>query len=761
MTGRTPALSAHEREVGFRNYMRHITWNGLGVFLLNHTIVSLMAIHFGASNLEIGYINSAFHVTGLASVFIPRLFRGVRINKLFGWGWMIRGFIALLYGFLLVLNGPAARFFIVVVFTAFALSRTVGFSVAHAVQRDFMRSRDASGSLVRINIRLGWSQLFSQALSFALLTITFFEGILGLVTITYIGAAMNTVASYYLLKVPGRGVVEPSPDRNTLQTFLWSMKREEHAIPLLVHWLGIGLVVLFGFQIVYLRRVIGLPNNISILLIVLEAISAIISNSALKPFADNVGDKPLIVISTLGLTITGLIWAFIPGTLPLPVYFLLGFFSFLFVRSLLTLKGSVMVKSIPEKNRVAYTSAANVMLAVVALIVGLIGGALADIGALAPAIVVHEYSLTFLFTALLAAGTMILSSRLPGNRDMSLRETADIMLSARNLRAFLDAYQLDFAADPATRDTLLLSLERSTTHVATTRLRERLKSPRVAEKERVLRTLFRSPRQELLSDILEDAADPYSYTRREALFALGAYDDAGAKRVLCAVAGIPFDPATASEGLDGNAAQPADSSEDSGVFEVPPSKDDTETAAVALKSLARLAYRPALAEIRRLRATRHLPPRADLDLALAEAILEPAGPQLSTLLSEALEPGSPRYATTRLVIAFNRLGLEPSIETYFRSEARAPGRGFEDLIEDACEFRVVQAQRGQLLRWTGLGEFTSIWNWVQEQTSFEHSEAIAASLSSSLRRCNPPDTVMDTAALAGLYLLHRLLEMSE
>ncbi len=755
MNARTPVLSAREREIGFRNYMRHITWNGLGVFLLNHTIVSLMAIHFGASNLEIGYINSAFHVTGLASVFVPRLFRGVRINKLFGWGWMIRGFIALLYGFLLVLSGPAARFFIVVVFTAFALSRTVGFSVAHAVQRDFMRSRDASGSLVRLNIRLGWSQLFSQLLSFALLTITFFEGILGLVTITYIGAAMNTVASYYLLKVPGRGVVEPSPDRNTVQTFLWSMKRKEHAMPLLVHWLGVGLVVLFGFQIVYLRRVVGLPNNISILLIVLEAVSAIIANSALKPFADNIGDKPLIVISTLGLMVTGLVWAFIPGTLPVPAYFLLGFISFLFVRSLLTLKGSVMVKSIPEKNRVAYTSAANVMLAVVALILGLIGGGLADIAALIPDLVVHEYSLTFLFTAVLAGLTMILSSRLPGDRDLSLRETADIMLSARNLRAFLDAYQLDFAADPATRETLLLSLERSATPVATTRLRERLKGPRVAEKERVLRTLFRSPREELLGDIVAEASDPWSYTRREALFALGAYDDPLAKQTLCAVAGIPFEPAPHDSGGAPDGTLNAPRTE-------PPAPDgNSETVAVALKSLARVGYMPALDEIRRLRAQSQLPPRADLDLVLAEAILDPAGPQLSTLLHEAFSPGSPRYATTRLVIACNRLDLQPSIETYIRSEARAPGRGFEDLIEDASEFLVVQAQRGQLLRWTGLEEFTSIWNWVVEQIPTGSHDPVAASLSYSLRSCTPPDTVMETAALAALYLLHRLLEMSE
>lgn len=756
---RTDVLSAQERSTGLDYFMKHITWNGLGVFLLNQTIVSLMAIHFGASNLELGYIGSAFHVAGIASLFVPRLFRGARINKLFGWGWMIRGFTAILYVFLLFMSDLPARIFILVVFSAFCLSRAIGVSVAHAVQSDFMRSRDASGAFVKLNIRLAWAQLVSQLLSFGLLSVALFEGILGLIVISLIGVVMNTVASWYLLKLPGRATVEVKQERSTVQTFLWSMRRREHAIPLLVHGLGMGLVVLFGFQVVFMRRVLGLPNNVAILLVVLEAVSALIANSALKPFADSIGDRPLLVLSTLGLTVVALIWAFIPATLPIPVYFLLGFTAFLFKRSLLTLKGSVMVKSVPEHNRVAYTSSANVMLAVIALVIGLAGGGLADAAALLPDFVVHDFTFTFLLTAVLSAVTLVLSTQLPGTRDLSLRETADIMFSVRNLRAFIDAYQLDFAVDAAHRETLLLSLERSSTTVATYRLRERLLGPHVSERERVLRTLFRSPRPELLPDILAEVQDTGSFTRREAIFCLGAYRDPSAEAVLREIVETP-DP-------------------------------DTEAVCIALKSLARM-YRhtddyetgkdgspsrrtAVLARIRRLLADgQTLPFRGRLDLRLAESILDPDGSQLSTLFEDAAQPDSPGFATTRFMIAFRRLGLEPGLDSYLKAEVRNTDRGFEELIEDASEFAVFKAQRAQILRWASVGEYQTMWAWISEQITNMVNPGVLTTASKtwvgrvaqSVQRyaelvagdtLTTPEEVARIMALAGLYALHHML----
>ncbi len=732
MTGRTAVLSTAEREQGFASYMKHITWNGLGVFLLNNTVVSLMAIHFGASNLELGYINAAFHVTGVVSLLVPRIFRGRRITGVFGWAWMARGITALFYGLLLLLSGPVARFTILLVFTGFCIARAVGVSVAHAVQRDVMRDREVGGSIVRLNIRLGYAQFAAQLLSFGLLSLAFLQGITGLVTIAYIGIVMNTVASIHILRIPGRSVVEDTTGTGALATAVKIFRHRHQAIPLLVHCLGMGVYVLFAFQVVFLRRVLEAPDSMAILFTLVGAVAAILANIGLKPFADSIGEKPLLVIASSGLAVSALAWAFIPGTLTLPVYFLLGFVTYFFVRSLLTLKSAALVKAIPQRNRIAYTSTANVTLGVVALVLGLAGGALADLALLVPRFVVHQYTFTFLFTAMIAGLTTVLCLKLPGGRSLSLRETADIMLSVRNLRAFLDANQLDFAGDPAQRESLLLSLERSSTAIATSRLRERLRGPSVAEKERVLRILFRSPRTEILEEIIEQARDPAGYNRRDALFTLGAYRDERAKQAL---------RETLREGCG------------------------PETEAVALKSLARQDCRDLLPEIRERLKDGTGPPRAELDLAVAEAVLDPEGPQLEVLFERAFARGSVSFATTRLLISFNRLDLKPGLQGYLQAEMNFPGRGFMDLLEEAGQFEVILTARSRLKELVDGGEFTELWNTITEMLQSvvlsapeEMPRRIAAPARSVVATGVPPDPVARVGTLAALYVLFHVLD---
>lgn len=707
--------------------MKHISWNGLGVFLLNNTVVSLMAIHFGATNLELGYINAAFHVTGVVSLFVPRLFQGRRITRVFGLAWMTRGAVAFFYGLLLFLSGPAARFTVLLIFTGFSVSRAVGVSVAHAVQRDVMRDRDLGGSMVRLNIRLGYSQFASQLLSFGLLSLTFFEGIGGLVTIAYIGAIMNTVASVHLLRIPGRSEVEKHGGKNAFRRVLRILRHRHHVIPMLVHCLGMGLHVLFAFQIVFIRRVLGLPDSIAILFTMVGAVAAILANQGLKPFADSVGEKPLLVITTAGLTVVSLIWAVVPGVLPLPVYLGLGFVAFFFLRSLLTLKAAALVKSIPERNRISYTATANVLLGVSSLALGLIGGALADLAATVPRLVVHEYSLTFLFTGLIAVATMVLSMLLPGGRSLSLRETADIMLSIRNLRAFLDANQLQFAGDPARRESLLLSLERSSTPIATSRLRDRLHGPSVAERERVLRILFRSPRRELLEDIIAEATDSGSYTRRDAIFCLGAYRDTRAEMVLREIVSNDREP---------------------------------EEAAIGLKSLARHGCADLLPVIRN-RLERCPVARTELDLAVAESILDPEGPQLQALFERAFARASESFASTRLLIALDRLGLHPDLTGYFRAEAVSPGRGFSDLVEDATEFEVILNRRARLTELLTARDYTELWKEIRtivENERVATGPAWAGFLAESIVRSEPPAVSARVGSLGAMYVLHHYLD---
>lgn len=735
---RSHLLSAAEREAGLASFMRHITWNGLGVFLLNNTVVSLMAIHFAATNLELGYINAAFHVTGLVSLLVPRLFRGRRIVTLFGWAWIIRGFVAVGYGLLLFLSGPRARLAILILFTAFSVSRAVGVSVAHAVQREVMRDREMGSTIVNLNQRLGYSQLAAQLLGFLLLSVGFFSGIHGLVVIAYLGVIMNTVASIHILRIPGRSVVEAGRGEDPFGAFLSAMRHRNRGIPMVVHCLGMGVNVLLAFQVVFMRRVLLVPNSMAVLFTLLGAAGAIVSSMVLRPFADEVGEKPLLIISCGGVVVCSLVWTFIPTTLAMPLYYLLGFCTFFFLRALMTLKGTALIRAIPERNAVGYTSAGNMLLGAVALVMGLAGGALADItpgagagmvaGSPAGTGMLHQYSYTFLFTGAMALATMVFSAALPRGRSLSLMETGRIMLSLRNLRAFIDGNQLNLTVDPAQRESILLSLERSPTPIATSRLAQRLRSPSVAEKERVLRILFRSPREELFPEILAEAEDPGSYTRREAIFTLGAY------------------PREESRALLRRILQEADY------------HTTDEQTAVVLKSLARLECRDTLQEIRR-RRDHHLSPREELDLAVAEALLDPPGPQGQQVFQRIYARNSRRYAATLLLITLDALDCNPGLRGYLARETSSPGLGYRDLIEDAAEYRVIQTRRSALMELVDRQDYQGVWHEVA--AIMEHITEGDTGLENVRRSVGaagpPPAEVAPVCSLAALYVLYHSL----
>ena len=77
----THILSQEERDEGIKKYKLHAFWNGLGINFLTAPIISLLAITFGATNLQLGYVSSVFHLAGLILIFLPKLLNGRKIKN--------------------------------------------------------------------------------------------------------------------------------------------------------------------------------------------------------------------------------------------------------------------------------------------------------------------------------------------------------------------------------------------------------------------------------------------------------------------------------------------------------------------------------------------------------------------------------------------------------------------------------------------------------------------------------------------------------
>ncbi len=195
-------LSRAEKEYGSRLFLKHCTFNGFGISFLGDTLVFLMAIYFGASNIQLGYISSVMHMSGIILVILPSLLSGINIIKVQYRAWLLRGLLCLLYGLLFFLSGQTAVIFILAIYTMFCVARMFGMAVAEPIQQMLTTPSNVGEFVISITNRFHFSRLLSYFISFLILSIKIFAGLPGLLIAVFIGIINNTLAAYYLKKIP-------------------------------------------------------------------------------------------------------------------------------------------------------------------------------------------------------------------------------------------------------------------------------------------------------------------------------------------------------------------------------------------------------------------------------------------------------------------------------------------------------------------------------------------------------------------------------
>ncbi|GAB6088568.1 hypothetical protein JCM12856_01610 [Spirochaeta dissipatitropha] len=326
------------------------------------------------------------------------------------------------------------------IYTVFAMMRSVGIPMHHPLQKELVQPFEEGSFVSRFSFRLSISQLASQIFSFVFLSLQIFAGSTGLILIPIIGAGCNTAAAYYVSKIPSRERVEYHPGRNVLQIFRETMAHPERRQVLLLHWLGMSSLIVFTFGIAFLRREVGMPTNMTFLYSISTAGAAILASFFLRPFVDRVGSRPLLAIAYASISLGAVVWILIPTNLAWPLYYLLGSFSYFFLRLEILLVSRLIIRNLPGDSRISFTSMMHFSSAVIALAIGLLAGQLAETGlALGQLsqILPHQYSLTFIFGFILALVGLYTAYKLKDSGSLGIRQTASIFKSIRSIREFL------------------------------------------------------------------------------------------------------------------------------------------------------------------------------------------------------------------------------------------------------------------------------------------------------------------------------------
>jgi len=696
----TKFLSEEERQKGQKRVYRFQALNGMGFNFMGETPVYLMAIHFGATNIELGYISSVIFLTGFILVGLPRILAGRNLIKVQSTAWFIRGLVVLFYFALLFLEGRPAVLLILIVYTLFCSARMVGIAVWNTIIKMVTTSQNRGIVLAQGNIANQTSSVIAKLISFIVTSFQCFSSIFGILLLQIFGVFFNTAAAIQLRKVPCRETVEYRRGRNIIVILKESLVRRDRRYPLILKWITVAVIVLNGLTIVFIRKEAGFNSNVVFLYSMVMSLAIILSGLFARTFADRMGSRPLLIGMNILLSVAYIVWVLLPVSsnmgMPVYLYFILGFFTNFFLWSGNVLVSRVLVNTMPEDDSFSYNAMTNFVTAFFSLISGIIGGLLIDTGQGAEFVLFNRYSYLFFFAMILSLLLVVLSLRLIDKGSMSARETAAILFSFEGMRAYMDIGKLNTIEDPVRKRTVLLSISQNEAPVATEEMRHIIASPLSSGKGEIIKSLFSHPRPILLPELLKEAADSGSYHQINAVFALGAYPGKEVEQLLLELLDNP----------------------------------DISIRSNAAKSLSRIGHLDPLDKIR-LQALEADHAWDKINYLIALKNMDPNGLVFRDIFKDSGKFQDGMFRQTYYSLTADLLELKPHLSDIYSSKNLKSGDGVRNFLEQTRDLDFFYRCHKELKVWFKDSSWTSIRQFCLE--SLRSSEAELSALSEPMK----------------------------
>ena len=721
----TRFLSQEEKESGIKYHFGHQRFNGLGFNFIGDTPVTLLAIHFGASNVQLGYLASTLYLTGILLMLVPKLFAGRNLAQLHFWSWLFRGLVCLFYSALWFISGDAAVLIILITYTLFCSTRIIGVALYQPILRMITNSQNRGEIIARSSINFQIALTGARLISYIVTSIQRFSGTAGLLLLQYLGIISNTIASFYARKVPCRETVHYRRGDNLWKIFISAMKERDLRTAIILNWTNIGLMILFGFLVPFLRREAGLATSEIFLFTLTIALSNILAGYYVKIFADRLGSKPLLLGGLLALGGCALTWVFLSPSTPLFVLMPMGLVTGFFINSNNMLVGRIILRSLPEGDTVGYNSMINFFVALISILIGIGGGYLADHQQYWNLPLANGYSLTF-FTAFCAAlAAVFICLRLKESESRSGREVMGILFSPANLQAFWQIGRLSKTTDPIARRTLLLHIGKTENPLTTEEIHSIMANPLSPDKGEVIKTLFSFPRLELLPDLMKVAENPSSRYRVEAIFSLGAYPDLNNRKLL--------------EGMLGD--------------------KNPEIRSNAAKALGRIGAVENIETIRRQSVgARGIWNRMNYIIALKN--IDNEGIYLGGVFSPEVLKENALHRQTLYSLYAKVLNFEPGLEEIYRQRNLKKGAGLSDFLDEARDVPGFLSSHDEFVRWFSRDDAASVCSCCTKLLDGIIVQKNLKYLADAVRNLSPKARDYDDA-LGVMYFTYQLLRQKE
>jgi hypothetical protein len=401
--GQLPVLvstGSAKRPHKFEPLLDHVFWNGLGFNFLGETTVALMALHYGATNFQMGLLGSLSMLCGLLLIHYPMFYQNRDPVKLYQSAWNLRGWICLGYLLVLLLPDHLAVWLILFIYGLFSLIRMSGVALFPIIQRGLTTSDNRGTLLTRMSVRFNASTVLSRVVSTWILRLTIFTGVFGLFFIQALGFFANALAARSLDRIPPMKPLSLGKIPTMLERLKMPWTNGSLNFILIMHIVNHGLMILMAFLIPTLVRLHHFDKSSIFLFALMTAMGGVASGLFLERAFNWFSSRAILTSSLFFYALSVVFWIFLP--LPLSPFWIdaAGFFSSFVFSLVFTCVNRDFLATLPAKNTIGFTAVTYFLIAVAALILGTSIGWLADLGQWKKLPFAHDYSWVFV-TALL------------------------------------------------------------------------------------------------------------------------------------------------------------------------------------------------------------------------------------------------------------------------------------------------------------------------------------------------------------------------
>ncbi len=720
-TSRTIYLSRSERRTGGRFYLRFTAMNGLSITFLGESTVMLLAMHFGARNIELGFISGMMHISGIILLIIPHLFRNKNIVTVGFWAWMIRGLTCVPYIALFYIEGQNAVILIMILYALFCVSRTTGIAMVTTVLKRLLSNRTLGEGIFRADSSFQSTQIISRLVSYGILSLKFLANLNGLLILQGLGLISNTLSALSFRKIPNRTRVEYKKGKNLFVILAESIRNPQHRYILFLRWIALGQLILFSMSIPLLRRSAGFSSASIFLFTISLSLAALLSSLSLRPIVKRAGSRPILIFVTIPAAILFFCWAILPASLSSELFIIFGFSTMFFINSSHLAVNQMLMSITPDDSAVGFNSMETFVTALLAIILAFSAGYLADLSQTVSAILpINDFGLVFVPACIGSITQSLLALKISEPGSMSLKVAARIITRVDNLKMWQTIANLETTANPVKRKTLIHTMGHSNAPVASSEIIKILSEPLSVEKGDLIETLFFTPRPELLEFLCEEALNKESFYRDKAVFALGAYSG---DRSISALETLLND-------------------------------DDEYIQSIAAKSLGRLRSTKHLGAIQQQwKKSRSIQERLNYMIGLFP--LDPNRLYIDDLFSQKIIDTGERSQQTYFTLLSQQFGMIPPLGILYRDEAMGYGKGLELLLEESRDTRFLLDHGDELALLWREGQYKRIWDLNKEFLDGLNPPAILLPLIRGLQGF-PTERGDAANSLAGLYFSYQI-----